>query len=555
VVQRFLTWLGSQVQALLGLVLPVFGELRPSRLGWLVRAVLHVVLLALLVVGLYFLNDYLGIAPDIATRWPWVRRTWLSILFLLVYALCWLSYWLWRLLTAEEGGGEFPDIDEAWAEAREALRRAGLGLTELPLFLVLGQPEDDEKALFQAAELALKVRQTPGRPEAPIHVYASQEAIYVTCPDASLFGSYAASLAGIRRAGASAAAEEAAGDDDVDVLSTMSPGSMGPPRFGKGGPLQDMQEILRVAEGEGRPLDKLSKVEKRQLRAAYRRANRNRSVLRDPEWLGRQSARLRHLCRLLVRDRHPFCAANGLLLLIPFAATDSEQDAADAGDLCGRDLAVAAALKVDCPLFALVCDMETAPGFSEFIQRFSARERRRRLGQRCPLRPDLRGGPARTSAGADPRARVHASLASWLGRDVVRVWVYQKFQLEKRGQENPAALAQTNARLFLLYDELQERSRWLGEILSRGLAGRPADRCLFGGCYVAGTGADAGQEQAFVAGVFERLMESQSYVYWTEQAWAEERRYRRWVSLGWAALAAVGLAALALLAFAARDRL
>ena len=53
-------------------------------------------------------------------------------------------------------------------------------------------------------------------------------------------------------------------------------------------------------------------------------------------------------------------------------------------------------LLVHCPLYALVCDLETAPGFGDFIQQFSAKERLRRIGQRCHLMPDFNQGSSRT---------------------------------------------------------------------------------------------------------------------------------------------------------------
>src|SRR5262249_38059615 len=101
-------------------------------------------------------------------------------------------------------------------------------------------------------------------------------------------------------------------------------------------------------------------------------------------------ARLKHLCRLIARDRYPSCPVNGLLVLIPFAATESRDAADQTGEVCRQELTVARqALQVHCPLFALVCDLERIEGFREFEERFPPADRQRRMGRSFPLRPDL----------------------------------------------------------------------------------------------------------------------------------------------------------------------
>src|SRR5262249_6819049 len=148
---------------------------------------------------------------------------------------------------------------------------------------------------------------------------------------------------------------EAGGEED-EVLKTLSPSAPGTldPR----GAVQKMANVLVQASREGRPL---TKAEKRELRQIYRQDNPHRSVLKQGGLLDEQQARLEHICRLIVRDRHPYCPVNGVLVLLPLAGTDSDDDAADTGNVCQRDVAVVTrALKVHCPLFALVCDMETA---------------------------------------------------------------------------------------------------------------------------------------------------------------------------------------------------
>jgi hypothetical protein len=100
--------------------------------------------------------------------------------------------------------------------------------------------------------------------------------------------------------------------------------------------------------------------------------------------------------------------------------------------------------------------------------------------------------------------------------------------------------------------QLRERRERFGRVLTRGLATDQSGPLLFGGCYVAATGKDPGRDQAFVAGVFRRLPESQNFVSWTDEALAEESQHQTWsgylwVLVGVLVLAIVGVGVLLLI--------
>src|SRR5207248_7629746 len=139
--------------------------------------VLHFVLLAIILVVLYFLNGVF-FSRDVRAA-SLVRSIWLPLLFLLVYLALWTGWWIWKLLRAEPEASHFPDIDEAWDLAVRALAHAGMRPGDLPLFLILGRPSGPEEVLFDAAQMNLVVKQAPAGP-APLHVYATHDAIYVT---------------------------------------------------------------------------------------------------------------------------------------------------------------------------------------------------------------------------------------------------------------------------------------------------------------------------------------------------------------------------------------
>ncbi|MFL5246141.1 MAG: type VI secretion protein IcmF/TssM N-terminal domain-containing protein [Gemmataceae bacterium] len=539
-----LNWLGMLIKKLVGIIFPIFAQARKSKgLSVGLRWVLHFILLAAVVGGLLYVNQSLHVPGWIPGSFRFLAKGWLPILFLLVYVLAWVGWWLWKLLAAEDEMTDFPDIDQAWDAAVGALDQAGIRLAEAPLFLILGQPAQDEKALFQASLLQLQVKHAPPWPNAPLHVYANRDAIFVTCAGASLLGRHAAILAG------KAATEEAlapsggtGGGEEDALMATLRPETAP-------AAVRNIREIMKIAEREGRPL---TEAEKREIRAIERRDSARPSLLKNLDEVELQTARLKHLSRLMLRDRHPYCPVNGILVLVPFAGTDGEQEAVDTGDIVRRDLATARqALKVHCPVFGLVSDLEGAPGFSAFVERFTAKERLQRVGQRCPLLPDLR--QFGDTGDGDPN-RAHASmldsLSSWVCNAVVAGWVYKKFQVEKQPQDKTPVIVRDNAWLFLFLDQLRERQKRLGTILTRGIAAGADEPILFGGCYLAGTGADVDKEQAFVAGVFRRLIDEQDYVSWTDEALAEEAACSRWVGLGYTFILVLVVGSLAALGYA-----
>src|SRR5262249_52759272 len=123
---------------------------------------------------------------------PWVGRYWLPLLTLCLYAMLWLGWWLYRVLSLdiEPVGSEFPDIDRAWGLAVEALHKADISPANAPLFLVLGWPSGTEDDFYRAAGLKGQVKQVPNDPGEPLHVTANRDGIWLTCPGASLLGQY-----------------------------------------------------------------------------------------------------------------------------------------------------------------------------------------------------------------------------------------------------------------------------------------------------------------------------------------------------------------------------
>jgi hypothetical protein len=513
------------IRRIVGLIVPFLSSSRDfSGIGRGLRRLLAFLVLAGILIGLTWVNWHYklrSLLPDAPTVFGVsLGDYWLPILALLLYLLIWLGWWLWKLLGLEEEASRFPDIDQAWEQAIAALNEAGIDVREPPLYLVLGRPAGSEVSFFNGVQLQLKVVHVPNRPDAPLYVYANRDGIYVTCAGASLLGRQADILAGAGDGVPESGFGAGEGGTAMDPTKTIGPNER----------LQDVQAVLRRAREQGRGPNQLTPQEEQEIRllvaqdeVAYvqQKAKPRPQLLRHTEEVKQLTARLQHLCRLIVRDRQPFCPVNGVLLLLPIAATDTKEDADQTGALSQHDLAtVRRTLQVHCPLFTMVCDLETIPGFCEFIDRFPVDQRQRRVGQRFPLLPDLNEDEAVTDW-------VDRSV-QWICQSLFPTWVYKLFRVETAGREEFSPVVRGNIRLYQLMSQISERQKRLSHVLTRGLT-TESQPWLFGGCYLAGTGTDATREQAFTAGVFRRLIENQNYVSWTVEAEQEEAKYARLV--------------------------
>src|ERR1051326_5378055 len=520
------------IRQVIGLILPVFSKARDfPGLARTVRWVLHILLLAIILVVLWYVNQTAGLKNVLRYLPDWFKPFWLPALFLCLYFLSWLAWILWQLLLPDQDTSDFPDIDQAWEQALRALGRNGITARDLPLYLVLGRNAAGVDAVFKGSQLTFIVNNIPPETDAPLHLYADNEGIYVACSDTSLLGQHAAVLAGAAelRRDSYATVE----NEEDDAYKTAAPGGL----------LKDIREVLRRAEAEGRGLDQLTDEERRQIRllqgvdqrdADVAAAKPKRSLLKDPGAVDYFTARFAHLCRLIIRDRRPYCPINGMLILLPLAATDSDETAEQTASICQKDLLTARqTLRMDWPIMTLVCDLERLPGFKEMLAGLPGTEiRKRRLGQRFPSFAAVDG---------DKLPKRVEDLADWVCEGALGNWVFKLFHLETPKKQFEDTL-RSNGQLYRFYSQLRERRNRLGQILARGVTmagGRPA---LCAGCYLAATGKDINHEQAFLPGVIRRMVDRnekptfQNSVAWTDETLQEENDFLRWSRLGYVVL-------------------
>ena len=410
-------------------------------LGPVVRWTLHFVLLAAILVGLGLLNYWCGLNRLLRTPWPLVRMVWLPLIFLALYAAGWFAWWLTRLLRAAQPGSEWPDIDGAWTKATEAIERAGIDLQSVPVYLLLGRPAADMRCLFSSAQVPLSVPQTPRDPTAPLHAYANSEAVYIACSDTSLLGQQATLLAEYSAAQAAlASTEDSAACSDAEELPPWSDNGSDHPVKSVD---QDSVESLQTA------VALLVKDESVSETAALPQAALpRRSLLEQAEVIERTSSRLEYLCTLIARDRKPYCPINGLMVLLPFSASDDELTAGETALLLERDLTtVRQTLEVRCGVITLICDLQNTPGGGELLARFPQGQRDRRLGVSFPLlaQCDSEKAPEMIRTGIQ-----------WTCNSLIPPLVYRLAQI-RGGQNVPTAdQLRLNSQLYHLAAEMRQ---------------------------------------------------------------------------------------------------
>jgi IcmF-related N-terminal domain len=526
---------------------------KSGRAALIFRWFLHFLILGLLLFGLYWLNRWLQLERVLRSEWPILHAYWLPILFLLLYFMAWLGWWIWELTGPEKLTNEFPDIDHAWKEGLRVLAESGINMRNVPVFLVLGRPVEGEDNVLLAAQLGFKVREIPRWPEAPLRFSGNDEAVFITCPGASVLGRHitllieemqeALRLANLspetgdvhveiatpaQAAGESAQAAVAATTSDAELQTSAQSATMSAAAGEGSSSLSTEGKTDYLKQQEHRVVGLLEAETLAEKPAAQ---SRRRVFLKNKPQVQEVMARLQHVCQLITRQRRPYCPINGVVVLLPLAATDSDEDAAQATTACELDLTVVSEmLKIQCPIYAIACDAEKAPGFREFLARMPANQRDRRMGQRFPLVPDVEasGVPAMVQEGV-----------GWFAYTFLPALVYNLFHLDSGSNGHPQqsllpdAVA-GNMRLYQFLSEMRSRRQRLTRFLTRGLLLDTPDSFFFGGIYLAGTGPDAERDRGFVSGVFQRLLQDQNYVAWTPEALAQDADFRRWARYGYA---------------------
>ena len=536
-----MNFLASIGRWILGAAVPMFAPpVKPVGLAWFV----HIVLLAAASVGLFYAQMHFGLTEKIGKGPDTLRPFWLVILFLLAYSLAWATMWLSGLLAPRQTTAIYPDLDEAWDAIKISLEKAGIGLADTPVLLVLGELPSGYDALFRALPQGLSVN--GGSPSgSPLRAYANRDAIYLTLEGATLLGiqetgEILLSNAPDQSTGGSLASIGAGASIGIGKSVGMSMGgSIG---GGAGGALQQIQKLIQAARQQGRPLTDDEKDQIRQLSgspeaspAASSRAGSTGSVLQNPQIVAETADRLAHVCNLVAGARWPLCPINGAILTIPISATDRDDGAQQWGLVARQDLAVIEdVFQLQFPVFALVGEAETLPGGGLFFERFALDKGNQRLGKSFPLNPQI------------PLENLPHAIEENVGWIFGNLLSYWSIRLTRTDSSNVAHDTRDNGLLVRFRSELLKRSSHLARLVSRAMT--PGDRIpVFGGCYLSVILKSAPDHAKFARDFFKKVQDSQGYVAWTDEALSRDAGYRSRTMQGYVLLAVVilGVAAFA----------
>jgi hypothetical protein len=437
----------------------------------------------------------------------------------------------------------FPDIDAAWQAGKDALRKQGLALGDMPLFLVVGSPGDEqERALFEASKAAVLVRGVPEGP-APLHWYATADRVFLCCSGASWLSALSALIARRgkgRAAGAERRGALARGTDDDPEMQRLS-ATIRPHAFmhdelpfggaganvGKSATFSalNLEDFGKSPEGAVRSEAKSGAA----AAVAYSPApEEERLAIIQPSDAAEQEDRLESVCELLRTARYPYSPINGCVALVPFAAAEAnQQEIEELAKAVSADLqTLHATLQVRYPVTAIFTGMEEESGFRELMRRVGP--------ERCAVNRFGMGYDLRSPASA---AEIRTFAAHVCG--VFEDWVYGLFR-EDQVLKRPG-----NTYLFALLCRIRSSFKdRLSEILSEGFGYsdrlKPEDApFLFSGCYFVASGGSSDQ-RAFIQGIGEKLDGEQDRLEWSRKAVVADRRARR--------LAVIALAMIVVLA-------
>lgn len=389
----------------------------------------------------------------------------------------------------------YPDIDEAWRAGIDELAKASIPLRSVPLFLVLGGGRSGDRIQHVMSSAGLTWRaQSRTSAHAPLCWFASDEAIFL-CVN---------------------------GIGGIAELAELVQAGRGEQRFAGGGTLEGFpfgesapphDEFLVPSPSPvlpGRTIDLDQVLGNRGGQFSTESNSTAGEVGVSLAELRQQRSRLEYMCGLLRSARNPVCPMNGVMTLLPFHSILSAGQNAEVA--IQQDLQViASGLPVRCPGMLLITDMESEPGFFEFVRRVGpSASQKHRFGMSFNhLSPPLKEELA-----------AFAQHVCGLYED----WTFQLFA-------QPGALQLPgNGQLFALMCKVRGRfRRILTSTLANGFGTDNVEEAdnslLFSGCYYAATGAPVGH-RAFISAAIRKLLDSEEDLEWMPAAIEQNSRYR-----------------------------
>jgi hypothetical protein len=515
------------------------------------------VLLLICIITVYIILAFDPFRVPLQHALSWWRIILVTLLWFAIPISVWYTIKLW--LTGDVS--PYRDIQFAWKQGMEELRKNGLDIRQIPVFLIVGSgtPKRTE-SLMDASRLSFRIKGTPEGPS-PIHWYANPDGIYIVLTGTGCLGALAAKGEEPKRKTDSAESVPGMGDEPPAMAGTPGanlPPAPSQPRLGGGGPEEgggrpsargtmvmpagggDANDLsgpaprsarVPMVGGAGRnmPAPTSSRGGTMILQPGTLAASEETQGIRvesadewsegspdhepialTPSEANEQTRRLEYLCHLVKQTRGALAPTNGLLALLPMSVLRSgSQEGLELQRALNTDLTtMMRILRIRCPATAVVVGMENERGFRELVRRVGTqRAAEQRFGKGFDLW-------TRPSVGQVEALCAHACEA-------FESWIYALFR-------EPGSLSKPgNTRLYMLLCQVRRTLQTrLAGVLTAGFADNQPDKSdimLFGGCYFAAVG-NRPEQQAFIKAVFDKLLDQQEEVEWSERAVKTERR-------------------------------
>jgi hypothetical protein len=235
-------------------------------------------------------------------------------------------------------------------------------------------------------------------------------------------------------------------------------------------------------------------------------------------------ARLEHLVRLVRDARGDRLPINGVALLVPVEAIETQHHANVVASLVSQELdTVAAAAGATAPAVAVVTDIDQLTGCDGLLRSLPAQRRDRRLGTAMSLDGKLDGDALSEKVG---------DSVAWIST-LVGSLCYRLFRADDAETDRQR---KTNSQLYTFQHELADRQRNLKLLLERGLAACH-DPWPIAGCFLTASGQGPTKTPGFGAGILGRLLDVRHHAQWTPATLQHDRQQHRLAWLCWSATA------------------
>ncbi len=464
--------------------------------------ILHMVVVVLIALLAGYFSPDLPFGDSVTVDSEFIQRCFWGILVVLLYAFVRLVLFVISLFAIEDTS-EFPDIDLAWGEALTQLGRQGLNLQSFPLFMVIGLPEDQERAFLMGSKFPATVTGPSADMTHPLRIFANSKAAFLFVSGASAIVRQITDGPRATQGGGSSIATMSSpggGGGSAGSMMTLSPGQMSPSMGGGGGGGPSILGAMStMAPGQSEiPMARQSEA-----------MSGGAPGPLPSEALHETARRLRYVCRLLNNARKPFCGINGLVTVIPsqWAAEGSH----DFSHVFAQDVQVLhESLEMLFPVACLFSGIDSLGGLPEFIGRSADVNR--------AFSAEVKAGSKfATGRPVDPEtaSAVTKHCVGWF-----RDWVYSAFK------KNPSS--SSNTRLYRLLSEINDRRRSFARLLTGGfghLIGDQPVRLL--GVYFSGRDSQS-RAHVFVKQLLDNVLAEQDNVVWSPQRIARDDAASTW---------------------------